>query len=113
MKLIVRSFLTPILLGSFLLFTSFYSSSLENDYLLVRVFESPSSLYSSKITVTDGKEIIKSVELSAMRPKHVEDNVLKIASILNELKNQGYTLISSNSGGNEAFTFTDYIFEKK
>jgi hypothetical protein len=48
-----------------------------------------------------------------MRPKTQENNVLKIASALKELKNSGYTLITSSSGGSDAFTITDYVFEKR
>jgi hypothetical protein len=84
-----------------------------NGYVIVRVFESLNSTYKSSITVTDGESIIKSIDLNTMRPKNVSDNVLVISKTLNELKDQGYLIAASSSGGNQAFTQTDYIFEKK
>jgi hypothetical protein len=104
-----------IILSSIVIFIliSFKSYSKDGDIILVRTFESISPLFSSRITISDGTTIIKSVDLEVMRPRNQEANVLKIATALKELKDQGYVLVSSNSGGNEAFTISNYIFEKR
>lgn len=107
-------FRVSILLCGCLLLTSFQNLGDDgNGYVIVRVFESLNSTYKSSITVTDGESIIKSIDLNTMRPKNVSDNVLVISKTLNELKDQGYLIVASSSGGNQAFTQTDYIFEKK
>ena len=105
---------TMILLTSaFLVFSSFQSTENAEKYLYVRVFESLNSLYSSSILISNGESITKTVKLSVMRPRNLEKNVLAISKTLNEVKSQGYRIVSSSSGGNQAFTQTDYVFQKE
>lgn len=95
---------------------SAFRPSVQSDkYLYVRVFESvqPGSLYSSSVTVSDGETIIKTVELKAMKPRNIEENILAIAKSLNDIRSQGYKITSSSSGGNQLFNQTDYVFEKE
>lgn len=113
MKRIFQLSVAIVTISTFLFITSFESTKNENDFIFIRVFESLNSMNASKIIVTEGNSVIKSVELSTMRPKSVEDNALKIATTLNELKKQGYSLVTSHGGGNEVFIVTDYVFEKR
>lgn len=50
-----------------------------------------------------------------MRSKNGNENLIKIATELNEVKNKGYTLVSSNGGGgnSDGFVIMNFIFEKK
>ena len=112
MKNYVRVCLTLLLLSSSLLLTSFNSLPDDDEYIFVRVFESTGLLYTSKITVTDGRTILDSIDLMPMRPKNGDNNVLRITALLNKIKKKGYTLITSHSAGSENFTTTDYVFEK-
>jgi hypothetical protein len=112
-KLIVASLIALTVFVTGVLLMSFKPGVNEESLVLVRTFESVNSMYASKIIISDGTQILKQIELEVMRPKTQENNVLKIASALKELKNSGYTLITSSSGGSDAFTITDYVFEKR
>lgn len=88
------------------------ATSIENDYIVVRVFEGASFSSPSIIMITDGETIIKTVQLSVIISKNLDSNLLKIATVLNEVKNDGYHLVTSSSSGNATYFITDYIFEK-
>ena len=114
MKKSILTFLAfaSIIIGVIFLM-SFKPSEGTDDMILVRTYET-STFFTSKIIISDGIKIVKSVELEATKPKSMEGNALKIAAELRNVKNQGYTLTSSNSGGSsEVFTITNYVFEKK
>ncbi len=112
-KTVITSLIATSIVSLIFVLMSFKSGSGEESLILVRTFESVNSMYASKIIISDGIEILKMTELEVMRPKTQENNVLKIAAALKELKNKGYTLITSSSGGSDAFTITDYVFEKR
>lgn len=111
-KTIITSLFAITIVSVIFILMSFKSGPGEESLILVRTFESVNSMYASKIIISDGSEIIKMITLEVMRPKTQENNVLKIASALKDLKNKGYTLVTSSSGGSDAFTITDYVFEK-
>jgi hypothetical protein len=112
-KLIIAGIVLASVICASIVLMSFKPGPAEESVVLVRTFESVNSMYASKIIVSDGTQILKITELEVMRPKTQESNVLKIASALKELKNSGYTLVTSSSGGSDAFTITDYVFEKR
>lgn len=94
---------------------SFKSVSNENVFIVVRTLEAVNLIIQSKITVSDGTTILKTIPLNPMRSKNENENIIKIVIGLNELKNKGYTLVSSNGGGgnSDGFVIMNYIFEKK
>ncbi len=93
--------------------TSFTPVANENSFIVVRILETPDAVVSSRITISDGTTILKTIPLSPMFPKNEGQNLLKIVAELNELKTNGYTLISSNSGGSSNEFVINYVFEKK
>ena len=111
-KTILISSIAIAVISSSIFLMSFKSSPQEGSLLFVRIFESTNSSYRSSITISDGVTIIKSIDLEVMKPRKEEANTLKIAQALNNIKDQGYTLVSSNGGGS-LFTVTNYVFEKK
>jgi hypothetical protein len=92
---------------------SFSAADGESPYLYVKTFESHNKMVAAKLLVSDGVEILKEVELEMVRPKSYNENILAITSVLNEIRAQGYELISSNSSCSEWVAMTNYIFEKK
>ncbi|UBM59534.1 hypothetical protein LAG90_02545 [Marinilongibacter aquaticus] len=88
----------------------------KTDLVIVRSFEVLSgSLWKSKISISDGKSEIESIELRPTKPKNVDENLSVLAYVLNAIKKQGYTLTNTNSGGgNELGVYiSNYIFEKE
>lgn len=88
----------------------------KEDLLVVRTFEVMSgSLWTSKLSISDGSGEIWSVDLAATKPKNVDENLTTIAKVLNLVNKQGYDLVQTNSGGaNDLGVFiSNYIFEKR
>lgn len=112
-RVIIISTITTLFISSFIFLMSFKSATNEENYIIVRVFENQDPMSTSNIIVSDGIKIIKSIELNALKPKNQQENLIKIATTLSEIKKQGYTLISSNNGGVSLILVTNYIFEKK
>ena len=114
-KIFLISLTALVLIGSISTLMSFKSSTKEESIIVVRVFERHlnTAIVEPKIIISDGTKIIKIVDLEQSKSKTIENNTLKIAAELKEIKSQGYILISSNSGGGDAFPVTNYIFEKK
>lgn len=100
-----------------LFFSSFKTSTQNENLIVVQICEVFAS--SPRIVVSDGKTIIRVIALEPTRDKNIESNILKIATTLNEIKNDGYSIITSSSanatpaGGNAGFGITTYVFEKK
>jgi hypothetical protein len=114
-KLAIITSIGAALIGSMFIFMSFTSSSKNTEGLLyVRVTECFSAINPSSIIITDGAAVIKVVELGTLRLKDQSGNLQKITAEFNELKKQGYVLISSNSvSTTESIMMTNFIFEKK
>lgn len=113
-KSILIGLVSIILLGSIVSLMSFKSSPPVDDaYIVVKTHESHNKMLKAYVLVTNGTEIIKTIDLETARPKQANDNLLIITSVLNDIKSQGYTLISSNSSCSEWMAMTNYIFEKK
>ncbi|MEM6726347.1 MAG: hypothetical protein AAF598_20055 [Bacteroidota bacterium] len=106
--------LFALVLASFLTFSAFKTpTEVSTDFLYVRVFESDNGLYPASVIVSDGSSIIQKTKLKSSRPRNVEENSMIIAKILNDLHQEGYSVESATSGGNENFIHTDYIFLRK
>lgn len=111
------AFLLFIGIGLFTVYvaiTSFKPSQSTNNYLIVRTVETQYSGF-HKILISDGNSIIKTVELERMFVKSakVTENFSLIAQALEEVRSQGYVLVSSNSAGGYEYMVTNYIFEKR
>ena len=126
-KIIISSLLFVCLSTAGIVFlSSFKTSSEESGILTMKVFEASTLMGYARpsIIISDGTSIIKTIELEDTRLKTAEGNLLKIAGAINELKSQGYTIVTSNcsalnpiSGGTAGtlniLSITTYIFEKK
>lgn len=84
----------------------------DEEFILVRTIETNIPFQDSKIIVTDGQRITQTFDLEDTKSRISDENAIKIAGTLNQIKSQGYKLISSNSGL-EGSGITNYIFEKK
>jgi hypothetical protein len=93
---------------------SFKSAPNEHSYLIVRTIETQYAGF-SKILISDGSTIIKTIELERMflKSAKVTENFLTISMALEEVRSQGYVLITSNSSGGYEYMVANYIFEKK
>lgn len=113
-KLLLTCLLVVGIVGGFFITMSFKAAPAEHNYLIVRTVETQYSGF-SKILISDGTTIIKTIELERMFVKSakVTENFLRIANALEEIRGQGYVLVSSNSGGGYEYLVANYIFEKK
>jgi hypothetical protein len=84
----------------------------DGDYLIVRTIE-PGGMWPSEIIVVyeDGK--IETFELKKFKGNNFVENVATIQSKLNDIKNKGYNLISSNGGNSDNMVVNTYVFQKK
>lgn len=82
--------------------------------VIVRIIEQTGTLLKDGIFVSDGEGGIFELELPALRAKNQTETLNKTVQVLNELRKQGYKLISSNSGGasSAALLVTSYIFQR-
>ncbi len=68
------------------------------------------------LTISDGSEVHFSLRLQIIKPRNEVPTAKILAVVLNQLKSQGYKLITSNSGGGAgsyAVIVTTYIFQKE
>ena len=89
---------------------------IKGDFLIVRTFEMMrGTTTKSVLIVSDGTKELKSIPLKGVKPKNLSFNLEIIIKTLNDIKDQGYILISTNGGGaNSAGVFmTNYIFQKE
>jgi hypothetical protein len=90
-----------------------------NGYCLMRVFDvnkfaaSGSGFIGAKIIITyeTGEQEIE--ELEPYSEKTEPDNLKKVISTLNKLKDKGYLLMSANSTGEQGNIVTDYVLLKQ
>lgn len=113
-NIIFRSFVVIGILAILIAIISFRSAPTPHNYLYVRIVESENAGM-SQLLVSDGSTIIKTVWLEKKwwKPVQVSNNFNKIVSALDEIRNQGYKLISSNGGGGYEYDATTYIYEKE
>lgn len=94
------------------------SDALINDPLVfVRVIECKGgdTANESMILIDRGTGSIERIELDKFNKKSFEANFKIIAATLNSICSEGYTLISSSTGGGDdnAMLLQNYIFEKR
>jgi hypothetical protein len=88
-------------------------------YCLMRVWDvnkfaaSGSGFIGSKIIITYETGNQEVVELEPYNEKTEPDNLKKIISTLNSLKEKGYLLMSANSTGEQGNIVTDYVLLKQ
>ena len=80
--------------------------------IFVRIFEAWSGAADSEIIIAYGNGQTEKIKLERSHPKNREQNVDKIAGVLNKITDAGYELKTSNSGG-EAVHTSSYVFVKK
>lgn len=67
------------------------------------------------MSISDGFNELKTVDLKLISKKTSGENLEVLVRTLNEIKNQGYVLLQTNSrGGNSTGVFiANYIFQKE
>lgn len=97
-KSTIRSMVAGIVLTiatvSLFAFTS--STSLASQYVYVKVTQGAGNWTKIIVVYPDGKT--EMTELATGTPKNHEANAIKIATVMNSLGSQGYSLITSNGG---------------
>ena len=89
---------------------------MRSDIVMVRVVEQLGTLLTDGIYISDGKGTNHVIELSSLRAKNQQETTTKLTQVFNQLKEQRYNLISSNSGGSGSsgiLVVTNYIFQKE
>ncbi|CAK9856420.1 unnamed protein product [Sphagnum jensenii] len=88
-------------------------------YCLMRVFDvnkyaaSGGGFIGAKIIITYETGEQEIVELEAYNEKTEPENLKKIGTTLNELKQKGYMLMSASSTGEQGNIVTDYVLLKQ
>jgi len=94
------------------------SKALQNEpYLILRVIECQGgdTANQSMILIDKGNNNIERIELNKFHKKYFESNFKIIAKKINDIKADGYKLISTSGGGgnDNAMILQNYIFEKE
>jgi len=112
MKKVKQAIVTSIAAGLCIMaFLAFKSRTADDKFIMVRSFEPLDGRMSSYLIVTDGEKTVKRIDLETTKNKNVEENAMKVVAILNELKSQGYKLVSM-TGIIDAYGITTYVLEK-
>lgn len=108
--------LTALVIAITCLFAPHYAKAQDEPIVIVRVFESQGLMHRSEINITDGNEILNTLELLSFKPKNLGENARRIAFVLKSLKKEGYELLNVSASGGESsgasYSVTDYIFRK-
>ena len=83
----------------------------EDGFIIVRTSEVYGMMPSSMINIY-GDGTIEKTNLNKLNPKLMEENLIIIHTKLNEIKDNGYELVSSTGGNSDNFICTTYIFKK-
>ncbi len=86
------------------------------DFLYLRVFESVSPISlggfgNPTLSISDGSEVSFSHELKICKSSNELENVKTIASVINQIRKQGYKLFSTTNGAQGIQT--SYLFERE
>jgi len=104
-KILIVSLAANLIAGAFI-FTAFKEKSKStNDsggYIIVNVDD-------WEMTVSDGNTTIDQIDLKSASKAGFRENNQRIAKELNNLKNKGYELLSSNGGG----IYSNYVLVKR
>jgi len=115
-KILILSVAVNIIAGAFILYAFTPKAKNGNDggggYITMRVVDAAGG-YSTELSVSDGNTILDHQDLtSGFKAEKSRENNQIITKKMNNIRNQGYELISSNAGGVNG-TVTNYIFLKK
>jgi len=85
------------------------------EILYLRVFESVSAIPlggfgNPTLSISDGTDVSFSTELKICKSANELENVKTIASVMNQIRKQGYRLVSTSNGAQGIQT--GYLFEK-
>ena len=114
--------LLPVILSLFVLYSFKNLQNQQNSpqsepYLFLRVIECQGgdTANESMILIDRGNNKIEKVPLKKFHKKYFESNFKIISKTINDIKADGYKLISSSGGGgnDNAMILQNYIFEKK
>ena len=110
---IVVALIVIISMSSFVITTQQNDNqTTEEGYVILRTTEIYGMMPSSIITIYEDGTVEKTA-LKKLNAKTMEENMLVIHSKLNELKNNGYKLVSTAGGSSDNIICTTYIFSKK
>lgn len=82
--------------------------------VVIRTIEA-TGYFEPMLTISDGSEVKFSLALQTLKPRNDGDNARTLATVIEQLKKQGYKLIGSNGGGGggaNAIIVTNYIFQR-
>ena len=118
-KILIVSLAINIIAGAFIFYSFTSKTKSVSDgggYAVMNVYMGGST--ANKISISDGSSELSNTDLNPLSinankwPDILKENNQIITKKINDLKSQGYELVSSNSGGLSG-TLYNYIFVKK
>ncbi len=91
-----------------------FTNAQPTEYMYVQIEQSSNRMFPSAIYISNGGEYFETFPLETLDIKKEDTskkNVTTIASTLNNIREKGYKLVSSNSNSS-SFLQTCYVFEK-
>lgn len=83
----------------------------ESEQIMVRTYESDNIAYPSVIIISYGDGKPETIKLENPRAKNYGYNAVTINQVLNNIRKEGYQLLTSNAGGGEGSSYiSTYIF---
>lgn len=117
MKSIFKLLTICIFASTLFSFSPQNSIEINDPYVIVRVIECQGgdSANQSMILIDRGDNNIEKIELDKFHKNNFEENFKIISKKLNDIKAEGYKLISTSGGGgnDNAMILQNYIFEKE
>ncbi len=106
----MKQALKVVIFGFFLFQVSqgFGQEKIETNQVIVRVFESIGSA-PSEMVISYGEDKFEVVELENFKSKHREKNLGRLSIVIERLRNEGFSLISSTSTSVVAQGYGGYI----
>ncbi|WP_109829680.1 hypothetical protein [Reichenbachiella versicolor] len=91
--------------------TASLKAQAEGEYLIMRTVET-TIFWPSQISIAypDGK--LEEIPLLGLKKKKLGENAALILKKINELKSQGYELVTSNGGNSDNAIVHTYVFKK-
>ncbi len=114
-KILIVSLAVNIIAVAFVFYAFTSKAKSTNDgggYIVMRVLEAGNGSYGD-ISISDGNSILDHEDLnSSFKVDKIRLNNQTITKKINDLRTQGYELVSTNSGGQNGL-ITNYVFQKK
>ena len=118
-KIIISSLIIVLTISLGLVISSFvYGDDGENgtesggNFIIVRSTEI-NGMNPSSLIIIDEEGKTEEISLKGLKTRNMAENLSVIHAKLNEIKNKGYTLVSSNGGNSDNIICNTYIFEKR